>query len=96
MDIRIVQSDKVDTLYCSVMFVRPKITDKRQILAVRLVQHTVIDTQRATFQIQESRRLIVQILAVIALPLQKTGGAIVGDAHDFRYTATTDLFGFAQ
>jgi hypothetical protein len=36
-----------------VMLARPKITDKRQILAVRLVQDTVIDTQHATLQVQE-------------------------------------------
>lgn len=96
MHIRIVQRDKVDALDRTMMLARPKITDKCQILAVWLVQHTVIDTQRATLQIQERRRLLVQILAVIVLPLQKAVGTIVGDAHDFRYTTTTALFGFAQ
>lgn len=73
-------SNEVDTLHRTVMFARPKITDKRQIVAVRLIQYTVIDTQRTTLQIQERRGLIVQILAVIVLPLQKTGGT---DIHDF-------------
>lgn len=78
------------------MLARLKITDKRQILAVRLVQDAVIDTQHVTLQIQEGRGLIVQIFAIIAFPLQKTGGTIVRDVHDFCQAATTALFGFAQ
>jgi hypothetical protein len=79
MDISVIQGDEVDALHRTMMLAGPKITDKRQVLAVRLVQDAVIDTQHATLQVQEGRGFIVQILAIMALPLQKTGGTIVGD-----------------
>ena len=53
MDISVIQGDEVDALHRTMMLARPKITDKRQVLAVRLVQDAVIDTQHAILQVQE-------------------------------------------
>ena len=96
MDISIVKRDGVDPLDRAVMLARPEMADKRQVLAVRLVQDGIIDAQRAAVQAQVGGGLVEQVLAVIVFPLQKAGGAIVGNGHDFPQTAATPLLGFAQ
>jgi len=59
VSVRVIQRDEVDALHGTVMLARPEITDKGQILAVRLVQHAVIDAQRAALQVQQGRGFVV-------------------------------------
>ena len=94
--VRIVERDQVDALHRTVVLARPEMADKRQILAVRLVQHAVVNAQCAAFQVQQGHGFVIQILAFVAFPLQEAGRAIVGNVHDFRQTAATAVFGFAQ
>jgi len=92
----IVKRDEVDALDRAVVLAGPEMADKRQILAVRLVQDGVIDAQRAAFQVQVGSGFVEQVPAVVGLPVQETGGTIVGDGHDFPQTAATPVFRFAQ
>lgn len=88
--------DIVDLLDGAVVLARPEIADKTQILAVRLVRHAVVNAQCASFQVQQGRGFVVQILAFVAFPLQEAVRAIVGNVHDFHQTAASAVFGFTQ